>query len=189
MKSKIGLFFGSFNPPHNGHLEIAKLSLDYVDQVHFIISPHNPFKDPSMLLDQEHRYNMVKLLPDFDHQLVQRLIPNDIEFSMSRPSYTYRTLENLVSQNNNVEYYLIFGSDCINSIHTWEKGDWILSNFPIIGFERNEESINFDTYKKITSNVNISSTLIRGRICNNQDISDLMPESVCDYIRYNGLWK
>ncbi len=180
---KVGLFFGSFNPIHNGHLEIAEKASEFVDEIWFIVSPHNPFKDPSMLINESCRLEMVKLaVSDVD-----RYKASNIEFTLPTPTRTHRTLEKLISEHEH-EFILIFGSDCVNTLHTWEFGDWIMEKFPIIAFKRGEEEVNPDVYKKLISETHISSTLIRNNIVNNIPVDNLLPTLVTQYIYNNGLW-
>lgn len=180
---KVGLFFGSFNPIHNGHLHIAELASEYVDEVWFVVSPHNPLKDSNALIDQNHRLNMVELAIQ-NNDLFKSC---DIEFNMEKPSYTFKTLEELKKLPN--KYYLIFGSDCINTIHTWENGNWILTEFPIIGFKRDSEDIIHDIEQIIVSDSDLSSTQIRNKIRNDEPVSNLVPQTVADYLKFHKLCK
>ncbi len=180
---KVGLFFGSFNPITNGHLHIADMASEYVDEVWFVVSPHNPIKDPTILADQWSRFDMVKLA--IENNPKYRAV--DIEFDMPKPSYTYLTLEKLIEIPN--EFYLIFGSDCVNSIHTWENGNWIMKTFPIIAFKREIEHIEPVVYKKLVSNSDISSTIIRNNITNGLSVENMLPAGVEKYIYTKGLWK
>jgi len=180
---KVGLFFGSFNPITNGHLHIADMASEYVDEVWFVVSPHNPTKDPVILADQWSRFDMVKLA--IDNPKYKAI---DVEFNMPTPSYTYLTLEKLIKEYSH-EFILIFGSDCVNSIHTWENGDWIMKTFPIIAFKREVEHIEPEVYKKLVSNSDISSTIIRNNITNGIPIENMLPNNVEQYIRNKGLWK
>ncbi len=159
---KVGLFFGSFNPIHNGHIDVANKSLEFVDQVWFIISPHNPFKDPNMLIDPEFRYNMVNLAIDGD----TRLKAENIEFGMDTPSLTHNTLKKLSSIYDH-EFYLIFGADCVNAVSTWKEGAWIIDNYKIIAFRRDSVSVNIEVSKVLDSSLSVSSTLVRDNILNN----------------------
>jgi nicotinate-nucleotide adenylyltransferase len=180
---KVGLFFGSFNPIHLGHLEIAEKSAKYVDEVWFIVSPHNPFKDPSMLINQTSRLEMVKLaVESTPHYKV-----SDVEFNLPTPTRTHVTLEKLIEEHEH-EFLLIFGSDCVNTLHTWERGDWILETFPIIAFKRESEDVNPEIYKKLISETHISSTIIRNNIINGLPVDSLLPTLVEQYIYNNGLW-
>lgn len=180
---KIGLFFGSFNPIHNGHLEIAEKASEFVDEVWFVVSPHNPFKDPGLLINGSSRLEMVKLATNS----INKYKVSDIEFTLPTPTRTHRTLEKLIAEHEH-EFMLIFGSDCVNTLHTWEYGNWILEKFPIIAFKREDEDIKPDIYKKLISETHISSTLIRNNIVNNLPVDNLLPTLVGQYIYNNGLW-
>ena len=181
---KVGLFFGSFNPIHNGHLDIAQMSSEYVDEVWFVISPHNPDKDVDKLIDQYSRLEMVKLA--ISNNINYKA--SDVEFDMSTPSYTYLTLEKLTKQYSH-EFYLIFGSDCVNSIYKWELGNWMIENFPIIAFRRDNEHIKPNVFTSLVSNSVISSTMIRDSIRKSESINDMIPSSIYAYINNNRLYK
>ncbi len=180
---KVGLFFGSFNPIHYGHLKIAEESIKYVDEIWFIVSPHNPFKDPNMLIDEKSRLEMVRLAISSNSSYRAC----DIEFTLPTPTVTHITLEKLISEYDH-EFVLIFGSDCVNTISTWENGNWILENFQIIAFERDAETIVPIVFKKLDSDNTISSTLIRNNIINGLPVDNLLPTSVEQYIYSNKLW-
>ena len=138
---KIGLFFGSFNPPHIGHALIAIRAKEQfqLDKVYFIVSPQNPFKEESLLAPINVRYNFVKTLcselgPDF--------LTSDVEFHLPKPSYTSVTLkwitsdENPEKQQQKNEYCIIMGMDCLDSIGSWKDNEYIRKNFQILVYNR-----------------------------------------------------
>src|ERR1035437_5535864 len=170
---KIALFFGSFNPITNGHLHIADMASEYVDEVWFVVSPHNPHKPSNILVDQWYRFEMVKLATEHN----PKYRASDVEFYMPTPSYTHLTLEKL-TQKYDHEFFLILGSDCVNKIHTWKNGEWIVNNFPIIAFKRNNESIEPQVFKKLESTSVLSSTDVRNNITAGKSIKNMVPSPV-----------
>ncbi len=122
---KIGLYFGSFNPIHIGHLIVANTirNLGKFDEVWFIISPHNPFKSIEHLANEKHRLKMCQLAIK-DHPY---LIASDVEFELEKPSYTIYTLKHLLNQYHNVDFQLIMGEDNLQGFKKWKSYQRILS--------------------------------------------------------------
>ena len=187
---KIGLFFGSFNPVTDGHIEVINESLKFVDKIIVIVSPQNPSKSVNELADFNHRYKMVEL----SLRNIQNVEVSDIEIHMSKPSYTYDTLQSIMNRND--EYYYITGSDSLNGIKDWKEGMWILSNLNFICFLRDNLKIDKNTYDiiqyKLTltkSNSILSSSLIRKMVLEDRKISHLVPNGVSEYIDIFGLYK
>lgn len=190
---KIGLYFGSFNPIHVGHLlvaihirEAAKL-----DEVWFIVSPQNPFKKNSDLADEYHRLNMVKLAI----QDVSYFSVSDIEFHLPKPSYTYITLKELTKQFPENKFHIIIGEDNVAKFKDWKEADWIMNNFDVLVYERKTENLKslpkFRNSNLIFFNLpmlDISSTEIRNRIRNNQSIKYFVTENVEQYITFHKLY-
>ena len=116
---KIGLFFGSFNPIHVGHLIIASYMVDFTDlnQVWFIVSPQNPLKNKKSLLNEYERLELIRLAIDGDN----RLKVSDVEFKLPIPSYTIHTLEVLKEKHPEHEFHLIMGSDSFNTLPKWKE--------------------------------------------------------------------
>src|SRR5688500_10385278 len=131
---RIGLYFGSFNPIHTGHCIIASYICDNtgIDQVWFVVSPQNPFKSSSNLLNEYHRLHMVNLAIDGDN----RLMASDIEFKLPRPSYTIDTLTYLQEKYPANDFSLIIGSDSLQNLHKWKNGDLIMSNYKVDVYPR-----------------------------------------------------
>jgi len=184
---KIACLFGSFNPIHNGHIHIAEkvIELADIDEVWFLISPHNPFKNNSDLEDETHRLNMVELsIVDYNKFKVC-----DIEMKMDRPSFTYKTLRKLTELYPNNEFSLISGSDTINQMDTWTNSHEIFE-YNLITFIRSNEEVDFtipqDKLTILKSDFNLSSTILRDKIKNNYDITGLTAQKTIDYInKYN----
>ncbi|MFA6128478.1 MAG: nicotinate (nicotinamide) nucleotide adenylyltransferase [Bacteroidales bacterium] len=134
---KIGLFFGSFNPIHNGHLMIANYLAEFgdLDQVWFVISPQNPFKENQELLPDYHRRELLtRAIGDYPKFKVSA-----VEFQLPKPSYTIDTLFYLKSKYPDSQFILIMGSDQLPNFHRWKKPDEILANYRILVYPRPEE--------------------------------------------------
>jgi len=175
---KIGLYFGSFNPIHNGHIGVANLAKSYLDKVWFVVSPKNPDKD--ILLDENLRLEMVKnSISNYDSFDIC-----DIEFSLDKPSYTYLTLRELKKLYNH-DFYLIFGSDSYNNMDKWVGSEEVLNNNFIV-VKRNGDIIkdlNRGDRIELDLDCNISSTMIRESVNLRLDISDLVPKEVVKDIK------
>lgn len=191
---KIGLYFGTFNPIHIGHLIIANHMAEYSDlqEIWLIVTPHNPHKEKSTLLDDRNRYHMVQLATEN----FPKLKPSDIEFNLPQPNYTVNTLAHLKDKFPKHEFSLIMGEDNLNSLHKWKNYEYILENHEIYIYPRlnsgaiNEQFINHPKIHKIAAPVvEISSTFIRENIKNNKNIRPLLPEKVWEEIDYNNFYK
>jgi len=187
----VGLFFGSFNPFHIGHMAIASYIVEYtnLDQVWFVVSPQNPLKKKSSLLDQYHRLQIIRAeINDIDN-----LIASDIEFSLSQPSYTIDTLAYLIGKYQGYKFSLIMGADNINSISKWKNYMQIVSHHPIIVYPR--PNINYKeiyknvTYLKDAPIIDVSSSFIRRSIKNKKKVSFLVPEKAWSYIDEMNFYK
>jgi len=131
---KIGLYFGSFNPIHVAHLIIANhiLNETYIEKVWFVVSPQNPFKEESKLLNEYHRLHLVRLAAEDD----TRIKASDIEFSLPKPSYTTATLAYLADKYPEHEFGIIMGSDSFQNLHKWKNYEVIVKNYPLYGYVR-----------------------------------------------------
>ena len=189
---KIGLFFGSFNPIHIGHLAIANYMVEYSDlnEIWFVISPHNPLKKKKTLLNEYDRLKMVELAVGKD----LRIKPSDIEFNMPKPSYTIDTLTYLSERNPRHEFVLIAGTDNFQSFHKWKNyetllSDYILYIYPRPGYTLGEYE-NHPNIKTVNAPLmEISSSFIRSAIQENKDIRYFLPGEVYDYIIKMNLYK
>ncbi len=181
--TKIGLFFGSFNPIHNGHIAIANYFLEHTDlkKIYFVVSPHNPLKDKSILMNEDLRLKLViKSLSNFKH-----FKACDIEFNLEKPSYTANTLKKITSLYPHWSISLIMGSDSLETLHKWKDFDY-LKTFDILVYKRKIDFIKpFENLENIKlfdcPLLLISSTLVREKIKNKEDISDIVPISVKEY--------
>lgn len=180
-----GLFFGSFNPIHNGHLAIARYLLDngYCDDIWFVVSPCNPFKISLDLLSEESRLSIVQAAIEGD----KRMRACDVEFAMERPSYTFNTLEKLADLYPQVHFSLIIGGDNLRDFHLWRNYQQILEKYKIWVYPRPGVDILTPGHSSI-SLVNaplsdISSTDIRRKVVSGVDISSEVPRQALDLIK------
>lgn len=189
---KTGLFFGSFNPIHIGHLAIANYIVEYtdLDEIWFIISPHNPLKAKNTLLDDRNRLYMVRMAIEDD----LRFRASDIEFSLPRPSYTIDTMAFLSEKYPERDFTLIMGEDNLFTLHKWKNPEELVKRFPIITYPRVNAGENDDpVLKKIIKEarvtmvkaplIEISGSFIRSAIKEGKDISYFLPAPVWKYIR------
>jgi nicotinate-nucleotide adenylyltransferase len=189
--TKTGLFFGSFNPVHNGHLIIADYMLDQegLDEIWFIVSPQNPLKESKKLANGQQRLEMMKLAVAPE----PRFKVSDVEFAMPRPSYTFDTLEMLSRIYPERNFFLIIGSDNLEEFHLWKNHEQILKKYQILVYPRNEE-INSSFAKepnvKITQAplIEISSTKIREFLKAGRNVDAFIPDEIKKYILDNGLY-
>jgi nicotinate-nucleotide adenylyltransferase len=187
MIQRVGLFFGSFNPVHQGHLAIAKAfkTQAKLDALWWVLSPQNPHKSISELAPFEHRRKMLALVIHEDADWIC-----DIEAHLPLPSFTINTLEALSAEFPNKEWVLLLGEDSWNNLPTWKQGDVIENNYPIFVYPRQE--LNTIRQGKMTmisgSFHSISSTEIRNCIrTKNPSHCAILPE-VADYIITNQLY-
>lgn len=189
MRKTVALYFGSFNPIHIGHEELAKYLVKncLVDELWFVISPCNPLKNKSDLLDENIRLQMVEYIIDDN-----RLKTCDIEFSMPIPSYTIDTLMKLSEKYSDIDFSIIIGSDNALVFDKWKDYEKILNNYqiwvyPRLGYDFNEVK---DKYSKMrllsTPYYDISSTVIRNSVEKNKE---WLNKKVYNYIINNNLYR
>ncbi len=188
---KIGLFFGSFNPIHNGHLILANHMAEYsdLDQVWLVVTPHNPHKQKESLLDDYERMHMVTLATE-DYE---KLRPSDIEFKLPQPNYTVNTLAHLTEKFPQHEFALIMGEDNLRSLHKWKNYGVIVAEFNIYVYPRKGSSDALPQYPNVrmvdAPVVEISSTFIRKAIAERKNTRPLLPEKVWAHIDQTGLYE
>jgi nicotinate-nucleotide adenylyltransferase len=191
---KIGLYFGSFNPIHIGHLIIANHIAEYsdLDQIWMVVTPHNPLKKKETLLNDYQRLHLVHLATE-DYS---KIIPSDIEFKLPQPNYTINTLAYLQDKFPNHIFSLIMGEDNLRSLNKWKNHEIILQNHDIYVYPRVSSEIDnfeFKNNPKIhmidAPIVEISSTFIRDNIKNKKNIQPLLPIKVWEYIDDNNFYK
>ncbi len=184
---KIGLYFGTFNPIHIGHLAIANHMAEFsdLDEIWMVVTPHNPFKKKSTLLDNHHRYEMVYRATE----TYPKLKPSDIEFGLAQPNYTINTLIYLQEKYPNDSFNLIMGEDNLKGFHKWKNYDVILENHHIYVYPRiasGQVETQFTDHPKIhrvtAPIMEISSTFIRKSISEGKNIKPLLPHDVWQYI-------
>ncbi|MGY0391387.1 nicotinate (nicotinamide) nucleotide adenylyltransferase [Bizionia sp. KMM 8389] len=191
---KIGLYFGTFNPIHIGHLIIANQLAEQsdLDQIWLVVTPQSPFKKKQSLLDNYQRLEMVYRATE----AYDKLQPSDIEFSLPQPNYTVNTLVHLQEKHPNHEFSLIMGEDNLKSLHKWKNYQAILDNHDIYVYPRisgGQIDTQFSDHKRIhhvaAPIMEISSTFIRNAIKNDINIKPMLPASVWTYIDEMGFYR
>ncbi|MFL5741640.1 MAG: nicotinate (nicotinamide) nucleotide adenylyltransferase [Flavisolibacter sp.] len=187
----IGLYFGSFNPIHTGHLIIASHILNEtpIQKIWFIVSPLNPFKASENLLNEYDRFHLVQKAVEADN----RMRASDIEFTLPRPSYTVHTLQYLQEKYPEHSFSIIMGSDSFQNLGKWKNADVIIKNYLLVIYKR----AGFEIDNKLGATINvmdapvlqISATHIRELVRNGKSIKYLVPESVEEEILASGFFK
>ena len=190
---KKGLFFGSFDPIHNGHLEVARYFINnkFLSEIVFIITPQSPFKSQRKDYDFDKRYKAVELAVSD----IPKIKLSDIEYKLPAPNYTCDTLKFLRTNHPENEYVFLMGSDLLIDFKKWKNYQNILENHTLFIYPRkNGESIpeKFKVHEKIkffkAPFMEISSTYIREKYKNGESIKNLVPSVVYDFIRNNDLY-
>ncbi len=184
---KIGLYFGTFNPIHVGHLTIANHMAEHsdLDQIWFVVTPQSPFKVKNSMLDNHQRLEMVyRATKDYP-----KLRPSDIEFSLPQPNYTINTLVYLQEKFPEHTFSLIMGEDNLKSFHKWKNYELILEGHDIYVYPRISEGkieTQFDKHPKIhhvaAPIMELSSTFIRNSIKEGKNVRPMLPEHVWEYL-------
>ena len=202
MSNKVGLYFGSFDPIHIGHLIIANFMANYtdLDEVWIVVSPLNPLKKQRHLIADHHRVQMVRLAIRDN----EKLNASDVEFDMPKPSYTIDTLDVLEAKHPDLTFSLIMGEDNLRTLHKWKAYKEIITRFPILVYPRDltEGEDGSDDAVDIPAELSgadiqvceaplmkISSTFIRRAIQNHQDVRYLLVDEVVHYIANNYLYE
>jgi len=191
----IGLYFGTFNPIHVGHLAIANHMVEFsdLDEIWMVVTPHNPFKKKSTLLGDNHRLQLVEIATE-DYP---KLKASNIEFKLPQPNYTVNTLAVISEKYPDHHFNIIMGEDNLTSFHKWKNYEVILENHAIYIYPRiykdRVSKTQFDTHSKIhkvaAPIMEISSTFIRKGIADNKNIQPLLPCKVWQYIDEMNFYK
>ena len=188
---KVGLFFGSFNPVHIGHLIIANYMAHFTDleEVWFVVSPQNPFKEKKSLGNMYDRLEMVNLAIENS----DRLRASDIEFHLPQPSYTIDTLVHLSEKHPNNEFVLIMGEDNLAGLHKWKNADILLRDYKIIVYPRpGYDGGDLKQHPSVTLTdtpvMELSSTFLRKAIKDGKNIQFFTPEKVLEFMDKKGLY-
>ena len=188
---KVGLFFGSFNPVHIGHLIIANYMAHFTDLevVWFVVSPQNPFKEKKSLGNMYDRLEMVNLAIENS----DKLRASDIEFLLPQPSYTIDTLVHLSERHPNNEFVLIMGEDNLAGLHKWKNADILLRDYKIIVYPRpGYDGGDLKQHPSVTLTdtpvMELSSTFLRKAIKDGKNIQFFTPEKVLEFMDKKGLY-
>jgi nicotinate-nucleotide adenylyltransferase len=189
---KVGLFFGTFNPVHIGHMAIAGYLAEFADlhEVWMVVTPNNPHKATGSLLQDYHRFEMVRIaIGDY-----KNIKPSKIEFNLPRPSYTNKTLVHLQENYPDVQFSLIMGSDNLNTFKKWKNWEEIINHHQLYVYPRpNYDGGELKDHKQVklveAPLMQISSTFIRNSIQNKKDVRFMLPESVYKYIDEMNFYK
>lgn len=198
MPKKIGLYFGSFNPVHVGHLIIASFMANYtaLDEVWFVVSPQNPFKKKASLLDDYHRLALVQVAIENN----PKLKVSDVEFHLEKPSYTTHTLAYLSEKYPDNSFSLIMGEDNLRTFKKWKNSETIINNHAIYVCRRDlipgEEAGLSDIYHNHnnlifvdTPIMKISASFIRNSIKSGKDVKYFLTEAVYKYVKEMHFYK
>lgn len=188
MKSKkVGLYFGSFNPIHIGHIIIANHLVEYsdLDEIWLVVSPLNPFKKKKTLLEDHHRLELVlRACENYN-----KLKASDIEFKLPQPSYTINTLVHLSEKHPDIQFCLLMGEDNLNTFHKWKNYEVILEQYPIYVYPRKTDNGHENQFSNHPDIVHIeapimeiSSTAIRKAVKEGKEVRPLLPAKVWEYI-------
>lgn len=191
---KIGLFFGSFNPIHIGHLILANHMVENtnLDQVWMVVTPHNPLKEKASLLPDYHRLHMVHLATE----KYDKIQPSDFEFHLPQPNYTIDTLAHLSEKYPKYEFALIMGEDNLKSLPKWKNFEVLVAHYPIYVYPRLSSAEMPEVLQELPKIhqveapiIELSSTFIRQNIKEGKNIQPMLDPKVWEYIDHNLFYK
>lgn len=192
---KIGLFFGSFNPVHIGHLILANYILENSDmeELWFVVSPQNPFKDKKSLLSDHNRLDMVQAAV----KNYPKMRASNVEFSLPKPSYTIDTLTYLHEKYPDVSFALIMGEDNLKGLKKWKNSETLVNNHQIIIYprvlnadEKRTETLEHENISKIDAPIiELSATKIREMLKEGKNVRPMLPPEVFDYLDGSSFYK
>ena len=192
-RKQIGIFSGSFNPIHMGHIMLANYITEFthIEEVWFVITPHNPLKQENGLADENARLEMCEIAV----LGMEKMKVSDIEFAMPKPSYTINTLDKLKQHHPELDFTLIVGADNWNNFHLWREPERIVGENKILIYPRLGEEITIDKQYKLNVQscnapiLQISSTFVRSSIREQKNISSFLPKGVYEYISTHKLYR
>jgi len=183
---KVGIFSGSFNPIHHGHVMLANYLVEFsdLDELWFVVTPQNPLKKKEDLLDDDERLKMVRLAVGDD----PRFNVSDVEMHLPTPSYTINTLTSLSEQYPDCEFVFICGMDSLQNLKNWREYQKILDNYELLVFPREGydggDLINYPSVNIMkTPIIEVSSTFIRNCVSEGRDVRHFMPEKAFLYMK------
>ncbi len=192
---KIGLFFGSFNPMHIGHLILGNYILENSDmeELWFVVSPQNPFKDKKSLLNDHNRLDMVQLAV----KNYPKMRASNVEFSLPKPSYTIDTLTYLKEKYPDYSFALIMGEDNLDSLPKWKNFEKLIADYQIIVYPRTFEGEKKDREYLQHENISLvnapiielSATEIRTMIKEGRNVRPMLPPEVFEYLDGSSFYK
>ena len=188
---KIGLYFGSFNPIHIGHMAIANYMLEFtdLDKIWFVISPHNPLKEKKSLLADYHRLEMVHIALHNEYSMN----PCDIEFKLPQPSYTIDTLTHLKEKYPQNNFVVLMGGDSLGSIEKWKNHESLLDQHEVYVYARPGTTLDKSLHKNVrlfnAPQMDISASFIRNSIKDGKNIRYFLPAEVWKYIQEMHFYK
>lgn len=196
----IAVFGGSFNPPINSHISLAKEIVEKCENIEkLIFVPVSTRYQKMELVNDEHRYNMLKLICENE----DKLEVSDIELRHDKQLYTIETLSLIKEQYNNYDIWFIMGTDNLKELETWSKPEQLLSNYKILVLNREDDNLekiiqNSDLLKRYRESliqingiekIDLSSTMIRDKLKKGEDIKEYVPNYILEYIKENNLYK
>lgn len=189
---KVGLYFGSFNPIHIGHMAIANYFAEFagLNQIWFVVSPQNPLKNKNSLLPDYQRLEMVRLAIDDD----PRFVVSNIEFGLPKPSYTVNTLAILSEKFPKISFSLIMGQDNLVSLNKWKNYTFLLENYTIFAYPRPGQAENpYAGHKNVVLTqapmMELSSSFIRESIASGNNMRFFLPPRTWQYIEEMNFYK